>query len=211
MVFEEDDDRGPRHSKRRRDHKAEQHDEKRNSKGRDAYNPKDQDDRRRDTRDWHGQHERSKERREDEGYVRRERSPYREGAKDYPEKVGSRDGRKRNSRDESEHSRRHGSEVGHKHRRDDKEYDKNHGHDTGHRYKRDERKYEKRLVDDVGHRDRKNDNETKKKSGDEDLGGRHRDRHDVDDYYGHKPRGEERYSDKRSSKGDDVRDRGRRH
>ncbi|KAK4398717.1 Peptidyl-prolyl cis-trans isomerase CYP59 [Sesamum angolense] len=218
MVFEEEDDRGPRHSKRRRDQKAEQNDEKEKSKRRDAYNPNDQDYRRRDTHDWQGRRERSKERRENEGYVRRERSPHREGAEDYSEKNGSGNGRQmdvtiqRNTRDEREHSRRHESDVGHRHRRDDKEYDKNHGHDGGHRYKRDERKYEKRLVDDVGHRDRKYENETKKKNGEEDLRGSHRDRHDVgDDYYGHKRRGEERYSDKRSSQGDDVRDRGRRH
>ncbi|KAL0443179.1 UNVERIFIED_CONTAM: Peptidyl-prolyl cis-trans isomerase CYP59 [Sesamum latifolium] len=160
MVFEEEDDRGPRHSKRRRDQKAEQNDEKEKSKRRDAYNPKDQDYRKRETHDWQRRHERSKERREDEGYVRRERSPHREGAKDYSEKNGSGNGRKmditiqRNTRDEREHSRRHESDVGHRHRRDDKEYDKNHGHDAGHGYKRDERKYEKRLVDDVGHRDR---------------------------------------------------------
>ncbi|KAL0306140.1 UNVERIFIED_CONTAM: Peptidyl-prolyl cis-trans isomerase CYP59 [Sesamum radiatum] len=188
MVFEEEDDRGPRHSKRRRDQKAEQNDEKEKSKRRDAYNPNDQDYRRRDAHDWQRRRERSKERREDEGYVRRERSPHREGAKDYSEK--------------------NGSDIGGM----TKEYDKNNGHDGGHRYKRDERKYEKRLVDDVGHRDRKYENETKKKNGEEDLRGSHRDRHDVgDDYYGHKRRGEERYSDKRSSQGDDVRNRGRRH
>ncbi|KAI3456711.1 hypothetical protein Pfo_013374 [Paulownia fortunei] len=215
MVFEEDDDKGPRHSKRRRDHKAEQHDEKQNR--RDAYNPKDQDERRRDTHDWQRRHERSKERMEDEGYVQRQRSPYKGGANDYQDRNGSSDGRKmdvtvRNSRDEREHKRRHGNDVGHKHRRDEKEYEKNHGDDAGYRYKRDERKYEKRLVDDVGHGDRKNENETKKKSGNEDLRGSHRDRYDVgDDNYGHKRRGKERYSDKRSSKGDDHRDRVRRH
>ncbi|KAK4439606.1 Peptidyl-prolyl cis-trans isomerase CYP59 [Sesamum alatum] len=220
MVFEEEDDRGQRHSRRRRDQKAEQNDEKEKSKRRDAYNPKDQDHRRRDTHDWQRRDERNKQRREDEGYVQRERSPHREGAKDYSEKNGSSNGRKmdvmiqRNTRDEREHSRRHESDVGHRRRRDDKEYDKKHGNDEGHGYKRDERKYEKRLVDDVGHRDRKYENETKKRSGDEDLRGSRRDRHDGgDDYYGHKRRGEERYSDKRSSQGDDVRDRdrGRRH
>lgn len=218
MVFDEDDDRGPRHSKRSRDHKAEQYDEKQNSKHRDSYKPKDQDERRRDTHDWQKRHERTKEHREDEGYVRRQRSPYRGGAKDYSEKNGLSDGREaadvtiQNSRDEREHKRRHGNDDGHKHRRDHREYEKNHGDDAGYGYKRDERKYEKRLVDDVGHRDRKNENEAKKKSGNEDLRGSHRDRHDVgDDNYGYKRRGEQRYSDKRSSKSDDLRDRVRRH
>ncbi|PIN12431.1 putative peptidyl prolyl cis-trans isomerase [Handroanthus impetiginosus] len=209
MVFEEEEDERARHSKRRRDHEAEQHDEKQNSKRRDAYNPKDRDDRGRDGRGWERRHERSKERREDEGYGRRQRSPYVGGAKDYSEKDGSSNGRKmditvqRNSLDEREHRRRHDNDVGHKLRRDDKEYEKNRVDDAGHGYERDKRKYEKRVTDD-GHRDRKNENETKKKSSNEDIRGGHRDRRDSgDDNYGDKRRGEERYSDKRSSRGDE--------
>ncbi|KAK6149500.1 hypothetical protein DH2020_017025 [Rehmannia glutinosa] len=212
MVFEEDDDKGPRHSKRRRDNKAEQHDETQNR--RDAYNPKDQDERRRDTHDWQRRHERSKERREDEGYVRRQRSPYRGEAKEYPEKNSSSDRRRmdvRDNRDEREHKRRHGfgDDVGHKHRRDDKEYEKNRRDDAVYGYKWNDRNYEKRFVDDGGRGDRKNENETKNKSGDEDHRGSRRDRRDVRDD-GHKRRDEDRYSDKRSSKGDYNRDRVRR-
>lgn len=204
MVFEEDDDRGPRHSKRRRDHKAEQSDEKQHNKQRDAYKPRYEDEKRRDTHDWQRRHERSKGR-EDESYAQRQMN--RGGAKD------SSDGRKtdasfQNSRDERERRRRHGSEDDHKHRRDHREHESIHGDDAGHGYKRDGRKYDKKHADDDGHRDGKSESEAKKKSGNEDLRESHRAR---DDNYGHKRRGEERHSDKRSSRGDDYRDRVRRH
>ncbi|KAH6768688.1 cyclophilin 59 [Perilla frutescens var. frutescens] len=203
MVFEDDDDGGPRHSKRRRDHKAEQYDEKRHNKRSDAYKPKNEDERRRETHDGWRRHERGKGR-EDEGYAQRQISPYRGGGKDYLDRNGSSDGRK------SDATRRHDSE----HRKDHKEHERNHRDDAGYGYKRDGRKYEKKLVDDVGvgRGDMKNENETKKKSGNEDLRGSHRDRYDArDDEYGHKRRGEERHSDKRNSKGDDYRDLVRRH
>lgn len=215
MVFDEDDDGGPRHSKRIRDHKSKQYDEKQHNKRRDEYKPKNEDERRRERRDGQRQHERSKGR-EEEGYAQRQISPYRGGAKDYSDRNELSDRRKsddtfQNSRDEREHRRRHGSEDGHKHRRDHKEHERNQGDDG---YKRDGRKHEKKLVDDagVGRGDMKHENEIKKKRGNEDLRGSHRDRHDVrDDDYGRKSRGEERHSDKRSSKGDDYRDRVRRH
>ncbi|KAL3643149.1 cytochrome P450 monooxygenase 59 [Castilleja foliolosa] len=178
MVFEGDDDRGARHSKRKREDKPE-HDDKR-----DAY-----DERRRDTRD---------------SQRRRERSPHRGGSKEYPEKNGPSDGRStdvRDTRDDREHKSRHGDDG--KHRR---------GEVGDYGYKRNERSYEKRLVDDGGRVDRKKEYETRNKSGDEDVRGNHRDRRDVgDDGYGHKRRGEERYYDRRSSRGDDHRDRVRRH
>ncbi|KAG8386601.1 hypothetical protein BUALT_Bualt03G0165300 [Buddleja alternifolia] len=206
MVFEEDDDTSPRHSKRKRDHKAEQSDEKQSSKRHDSYNPKDQDDRRRETHDWQRRHERGKERRENEGYVRRQTSPHKGGPRDYPEKNGR-------IRDAREHKGRHGNDAENKHRRDEREYEKNHRDGAGYGYKRDESKYERRDVDDVGRGDKKNENDNKRKSGSEDVrGGSRRDRPDVGDdtYYGHKQRGEDRYSDKRSSRTDDLRDRGRR-
>lgn len=174
MVFDEDDDdEGPRHSKRRKDHNIEQFDEKRN-RTRDVNKTKDSDERRRDPHDGQKQHERNKE---------RQRSPHRGGANDYyREKNGSSGGRNkdltvRNSRDDRDHKRRHENDD--------------------YKHKRDERKYEKR-VDDARYGDKKSKIETN-----EDLEGRHRDRHVRDDNYGHKRRGEERYSDKRSSKGDD--------
>ncbi|KAL7130636.1 hypothetical protein ABFS83_13G148300 [Erythranthe nasuta] len=196
MVFEGDDDRAPHHSKRRRDLQPEQNDERRDSKTRDAYSSKDRDRRSEDTRDRHRRHERSKE---------RERSPYNGGTKDYSEKNGSSDRRKvddvtvRSSRDERDHKRRHVDEVSHKHRRDEeKEYERHH---------------EKRRVDDMGHGEGKKVDESRKKSGYEHVRGSHRDRKDDGvDKYEDKRRGEERYSDhKRSSKGNEIRDRPRRH
>ncbi|GFQ04907.1 peptidyl-prolyl cis-trans isomerase cyp59 [Phtheirospermum japonicum] len=191
MVFEGDDDRGPRHSKRRREDKSE-HDEKHDK--RDAY-----DEKRSDKRDAYGE----KRRDTHDSQRRRERSPYRGGSKEYPVKNESSDGRKmdvHDNRDKREHKRRHGDD---KHRRDD---------DGSYGYKRNERNYEKRPGDDGGRGDRKKENETRNKSGDEDGRGSHRERRDVeDDGYGHKRRGEERYYDKRSSRGDDHRDRVRRH
>ncbi|KAL9147038.1 hypothetical protein ABFS82_13G149300 [Erythranthe guttata] len=196
MVFEGDDDRAAHHSKRRRDLQPEQNDERRDSKTRDPYSSKDRDRRSEDTRDRHRRHERSKE---------RERSPHRGGTRDYSEKNGSSDRRKvddvtvGNSRDERDHKRRHVDEVSHKHRRDDeKEYEKRH---------------EKRRIDDLGHGEGKKVDESRKKSGYEHVRGSHRDRKDDGvDKYEDKRRGEERYSDhKRSSKGNEIRDRPRRH
>ncbi|KAL8469486.1 hypothetical protein ACS0TY_032362 [Phlomoides rotata] len=184
MVFdEENDDDGPRPSKRRKDHNIEQFDEKQN-RSRDVNKTKDSDERRRDPHDGQKQHERNKERREDEGYARRQKSPHRGGENDYRAKNGSSSRRNtdftvRNSRDDREHKRRHEND----------DYKKSSGGD--------ERKYEKR-VDDVRHGDKKSKIETN-----EDLKGRHGDRHVRDDKYDHKRRGEDRYSDKRSSKGDD--------
>ncbi|XP_041991725.1 peptidyl-prolyl cis-trans isomerase CYP59-like [Salvia splendens] len=182
MVFDEDeDDGGPRHSKRRRDHKAEQSDDKQNNSQRD--------ERRRDTHDRPRRYEKSKSR-EDEGYARRQISPHRRGAKDeYPD---------RNGGDERERSRRHGSGDREKKDGDDARH--------GHTHMRDTIKYEKKRVDDVGHGDRRNENEIRKRNGNEDVRRSHRDRHDFeDDKYNHKHRGEERRSDKRSSRGDDYR------
>ncbi|KAL6567643.1 cytochrome P450 monooxygenase 59 [Orobanche gracilis] len=94
MVFEEYDNRGPR---RTRYHKAE-HDEKRNMR----------DEKRRGTPEWHRH---------------RESSPYRRG-KEYSRENGSGDGRKwdvRDNRDERDHKRRRGNDVGRKHREGENE------------------------------------------------------------------------------------------
>ncbi|XP_057765205.1 peptidyl-prolyl cis-trans isomerase CYP59 [Salvia miltiorrhiza] len=190
MVFDEDEE-VPRHSKRRRDHRDEQSEKRQNNKQQDAYRPRNEDERRSDTHDRQRRHEKSKSR-EDEGYARRQISPHRRGTKDSLD---------RNGGDEREHRRRYGS--GDRQKKD--------GDDAGHGHMRDASKYEKKRGDDVGHGDRRNENERRKKNGNEDPRGSHRDRHESgDDKYSHKRRGEERHSDKRSSKGDDYRDRARR-
>ncbi|KAL6514007.1 cytochrome P450 monooxygenase 59 [Orobanche hederae] len=120
MVFEEDDDRRPR---RTRDHKAE-HDEKRNRH--DAYYHKDHDEKRSGPPDW---------------YRRRERSPYR-GGKEYSRENGSGGGRKRDvrdNRDERDHKRRYGNDVGRKHRGDETETRDNSGSEDVRGSRRDRR------------------------------------------------------------------------
>ncbi|KAL3820937.1 hypothetical protein ACJIZ3_006842 [Penstemon smallii] len=110
MVFEEDADRSPKHSKPRRDHKAELHDDKRNTKKLDYNDLKDRDDRRRET------HHRT--------------SPYRGRERDHREKYDRSDRRKADDRvsrsraDEVEHKRRYINDVDQKDQRVDKEYEK---------------------------------------------------------------------------------------
>ncbi|KAK4484903.1 hypothetical protein RD792_007504 [Penstemon davidsonii] len=110
MVFEEDADRSPKHSKPRRDRKAELHDDKRNTKQLDYNDLKDRDNRRRET------HHRT--------------SPYRGRERDHREKYDRSDRRKtddrvsRNRADEVEHKRRYINDVDQKDQRVDKEYEK---------------------------------------------------------------------------------------
>ncbi|XP_051128492.1 peptidyl-prolyl cis-trans isomerase CYP59 isoform X2 [Andrographis paniculata] len=186
MVFEEDEDRSHRHSKKRRDNENEEQDTEKHSKR--------HDDRRGSTHDWQRRDERREERREQHGgHAQRQRSPRRGGTKEYSEKdlaverksrdeIRDRDHKRRPGDDdtnERESRKRHGSDGSYKHRNDDKGFEKNYRADDGHGYKHD--------------RDRKYENETKRRSGDEDNRGSRRDRHDF---------GEELYSDKRSSRSD---------
>lgn len=213
MVFEGDSDGSPIHGKRRRAREPEKHGGKQDSTRRGVYHPKDQDDRRRDPHSLQRRDDRREEHREGSGYMRHQRSPHRRSQRESPEQNERNDGRKidgsyhRNKTDDEKHKRRRDDhDDRQKHKMEDREFVKKRGNDAG--YKRDERKHEKRREDDIGHGDRKNVYEAKKISAGE-IRGSGRDKHGIsDEKDGHKRRGEDRYSNSRSSK-DDARDRDR--
>lgn len=225
MVFDEDPTGSPRQSKTRRDHKAENHDQKQHMKWGNSFDRKNHDDRKRGSHDLH-RRERNKDHEEDERHVRRRMSPYGGRERDYPAKEAWDRGRKADgagsrSRADEENYKRRRADVGHMDKGEKHDYEKSHA-EASHRYKQGEGEYKERHAD-VGRGDRNNGRDSKRRSADDDLRGSHRDEVTYDNsrrgirgesnnrmmHDDHKRRGEKPFADTRRSNDDRIRDHDR--